>query len=261
MLKPRITNGSGEVVFTDSLLHTKHSGVALVWENNSDALWILSTDYGNYRVAQETGQIQDATHGPDQPANPSESHESLYPIPADLKVGTERGFPRLSTPTQATVLLPEIEEFICRVHLVKIPSAQGEAFWQRERSRWTERPRYRARSARSGIARPQTGPHGCGRSRSLSEFAVELRYHEKADAVFKISFARLSWATSRRNQVSSSFTGSATSPANGIMPSPNSRRSHPRTRPGSPQTVNRTRGGPPPTRSHHPRQDDPDTSG
>ena len=73
MLKPRITNGSGEVVFTDSLLHTKHSGVALVWENNSDALWILSTDYGNYRVAQETGQIQDATHGPDQPANPSES--------------------------------------------------------------------------------------------------------------------------------------------------------------------------------------------
>ncbi len=56
MLKPRITNGSGEVVFTDSLLHTKHSGVALVWESNSDALWILSTDYGNYRVAQETAQ-------------------------------------------------------------------------------------------------------------------------------------------------------------------------------------------------------------
>lgn len=27
VLKPRITNGSGEVVFTDSLSHTKHSGI------------------------------------------------------------------------------------------------------------------------------------------------------------------------------------------------------------------------------------------
>lgn len=56
VLKPCITNGSGEVVFTDSLSHTKRSGVGLVWESNSDALWILSTDYGNYRVAQETAQ-------------------------------------------------------------------------------------------------------------------------------------------------------------------------------------------------------------
>lgn len=61
LLIPQIRDAEGQVVFTDSLQHTTRFGVGLVWEGQADALWILSSDHGHYRVTQLEGRwVKDA---------------------------------------------------------------------------------------------------------------------------------------------------------------------------------------------------------
>lgn len=54
-LRPMILDGSDTVLWEDDLEHTTRQGPGLLWENNADVLWILSTDHGNGNVTLKGG--------------------------------------------------------------------------------------------------------------------------------------------------------------------------------------------------------------
>lgn len=54
-LRPMILDGSDKVLWEDALEHTTRQGPGLLWENDADVLWALSTDHGNGKVTLEDG--------------------------------------------------------------------------------------------------------------------------------------------------------------------------------------------------------------
>lgn len=65
VLRPVILDGSGMELWRDDLPHVERYVPGVLWEQDADVLWILSTDHGNASVRQDAGGTWVKTMGSD----------------------------------------------------------------------------------------------------------------------------------------------------------------------------------------------------
>lgn len=65
VLRPVILDGSGMELWRDDLPHVERYVPGVLWEQDADVLWILSTDHGNASVRQDADGTWVKTMGSD----------------------------------------------------------------------------------------------------------------------------------------------------------------------------------------------------
>lgn len=65
VLRPVILDGSGMELWRDDLPHVERYAPGVLWEQDADVLWILSTDHGNASVRQDADGTWVKTMGSD----------------------------------------------------------------------------------------------------------------------------------------------------------------------------------------------------